>query len=131
MLVRKLRVEVYRNLKSKKTPLYSIRSCKSGIVLAHVDHVCLANVKFVCLKTGRDKVRSTKQKNVHAFLVGDVEFHSMARWIEHKMPVHHAVYNPYKNDTWEVNSKPVAKADMAVLSFVDGKSVVMVRGING
>lgn len=62
------RVMVYYNL-HKHT--FSIQ--KSGIVITHADFVRLTDVEFRVREGGKEKVRQEKRKNVHAFVIGNLE----------------------------------------------------------
>ena len=61
-------VQVYRNLTKK---CYSIR--QNGQVVAHSDKLCLSDAKFIVNEKGRDKVRKTGRKQVHAWLFGMIK----------------------------------------------------------
>ena len=45
---------------------------QGNIVVAHVDTINLKSVSFKVSETGRQRVIATKQKNVHAYVVGEV-----------------------------------------------------------
>lgn len=61
-------VQVYRNLTKK---CYSIR--QFGQVVAHSNSLCLANAKFIVNEVGRDRVRKTGRKQVHAVVEGYIK----------------------------------------------------------
>lgn len=60
-------MEVYRH---NRKNCYSVRLNKK--VVAHVRAIRLENVEFVVSEAGRQRVLRTGQKNVHAFMRGDV-----------------------------------------------------------
>lgn len=60
-------VEVYRNLHNN---LFSIRSKKSRLVLAHGENFALFNAVTKVSESGRQKVIREKRKNVHAWVSG-------------------------------------------------------------
>jgi len=64
-----MRAKVYFNL---HTSTWSIKDCETGLVMGHADKVCLINVVPQVSQAGRNRVLIEKQKNVHAYLVGDV-----------------------------------------------------------
>ena len=102
------RVFVYRNLHRK---CYSVKSLKTGRVIAHVDSIDLINVRFKVSEAGRQRVIREKQKNVHAGVVGyiaDVSLLSQSSKV---------TYNPYKFDTFirRDNELPVYEAKIAHL----------------
>lgn len=81
------RVFVYRNLHRK---CYSVKSMQTGRVLFHADDITLVNVKFRVGKAGRERVLRTKQKNVHAGVVGYIaDVSLLCQSIK-------VTYNPYK-----------------------------------
>jgi len=81
------RVYVYRNLHKK---CYSVKCLTTNRVILHTNNICLSNVKFRVGKKGREKVIATKQKNVHAGVVGYITNDSL-----HNANVV-VKYNPYK-----------------------------------
>jgi len=95
------RVYVYRNLTNN---CWSLKSLKTGRVLAHAGNLTLKDVIFKVSEAGRQRVIRDKRKNVHAGIVGTV-MGPVARedWINssgvpaRKIPV---TYNPYKGPTF-------------------------------
>lgn len=83
-----VQVEVYRNLNNGK---YSIR--QRGLVVAHSDTIHLKNVTFVVRKAGKEKAIETKQRNVHAFVKGYLDYNSKALYDSFMIQVK---YNPFK-----------------------------------
>ena len=74
----------------------------SGIVVLKADYVRLKNVKFLVGEKGKEKVRSVKQKNVHAYVTGTLIDYCEYPCDEIPTPSSDKVvtYNPYKNDTF-------------------------------
>jgi hypothetical protein len=62
------RVKVYRNLHKGA---FSIQDAKSKLVIAYGDGFLLSDVNMNVSKYGRNRVLETKQKCVHAYIVGD------------------------------------------------------------
>ena len=91
------RVMVYYNL-HKHT--FSV-TYKSKVIL-HADYVKLKDVEFRVRQGGKEKVRSEKQKNVHAFVIGDLldycEF--PCENIPNEPTDKVVTYNPYKYDSF-------------------------------
>jgi len=88
------KVRVYMNLhqtKRKGTPVYSVKSARTGLVLCHPDYVCLKDVTFKVSEAGRHRVLREKQKNVHAFVCGSVGHVSNAT-----KRLKSITYNPYR-----------------------------------
>lgn len=91
------RVMVYYNL-HKHT--FSV-TYKSKVIL-HADYVKLGDVEFRVRKGGKEKVRTEKSKNVHAFVIG--ELLDYCQFPCEKMPSDDdnkvVTYNPYKYDSF-------------------------------
>ena len=71
-------------------------------VIMHADYVKLGDVEFSVRKGGKEKVRSEKSKNVHAFVIG-----RLLDYCEYpcdELPVTDSnrivTYNPYKHDSF-------------------------------
>ena len=61
------KVRVYWNLHKH---IWSIVSCKSGLVIDYMKYLTLFDAKFVVWLSGQKRVREEGKKNVHAFAVG-------------------------------------------------------------
>jgi len=89
------RVQVYWNIRLGR---YSVR--QSGRVIDHVDTIVLRDVRFNVAPAGRDKVRATGVKNVHATVTGfiDADMHDylLIDCNDHDF----VAYNPFKYDTF-------------------------------
>ena len=93
------RVQVYYNIRRGD---YSVR--QSGRVIDHVDSIALSDVRFNVAPAGRDKVRATGVKNVHATVTGyivdnpyrDGDF--LYTNVRHSIDVDYVAYNPFKYD---------------------------------
>lgn len=109
-------VSVYWNLHKD---VWSIRS-KSGLVVMHAVAFHMSNCRFVVREGGRQRVIRTKQKEVHAFVKGNITdglIKPPADWIRVR-------YNPYQVATFvTVDGKPVLSASEAILTS-DGKVFV-------
>ena len=82
-------VEVYRNLHRN---CYSIK--QDGLVKAHTKYVTLDNCTFHVNANGRERVRKTKRKEVHAWIKGYIS--ECTDWPTNEL--NRIYYNPYKND---------------------------------
>ena len=104
------RVMVYYNL-HKHT--FSVRY--NNKIILHSDYVKLENVEFRVRLGGKDRVRSEKQKNVHAFVIGDLM--DFCEYPCEDIPIPSsdvvATYNPYKHDSfvYKGTDEPVYSAD--------------------
>jgi hypothetical protein len=67
-----MRTRVYRNLHNGKWSLQQ-KINGSWLVVAHCDHVLLSNCELKVSEAGRQRVIKEKKKNVHAFIIGDLE----------------------------------------------------------
>ena len=119
-----MRAKVYFNLHNSK---WSIKDCATNKVVGHADKVCLSNVVPLVSEAGRRRVLRDKEKNVHAFLVGDLvhveNFKSYrGRWADAihgeypTVPKNGTVitYNPYKFTNFVVadTSEPIQSVKM-------------------
>jgi hypothetical protein len=91
------RVMVYYNL-HKQT--FSI-TYKSKVIM-HADYVKLGDVEFRVRKGGKERVRSEKSKNVHAFVIGDLIDFCEYPCDDIPTPSSDMIltYNPYKHDSF-------------------------------
>ena len=71
-------------------------------VIMHADYVKLGDVEFRVRQGGKEKVRSEKSKNVHAFVIGKLLNYCEYPCDEMPTPSSDKVvtYNPYKHDTF-------------------------------
>ena len=81
-------VDVYRNLHKN---CYSIK--QDGLVKAHAQKLSLEQCTFHVNEKGRDRVRKTKRKEVHAWVRGRLSNESGA-----PIPYNRIHYNPYETD---------------------------------
>lgn len=123
-------VEVYRNL-NQPGITYSVRSTCADrynrLVIAHVAGIVLSDVEFRVSVAGRDRVRQTGRKNVHALVRGEVVAVKDLR--PRRSQSHQLItgtpwnptpsgclikYNPYKYDTFVVaeTNSPIYRCDM-------------------
>ena len=91
------KVKVYYNLQ-KHT--FSVTYDEKVIIYA--DYVKLGDVEFRVRKGGKERVRSEKSKNVHAFVIGKLLDYCEYPCDEIPTPSSDKVvtYNPYKYDTF-------------------------------
>ena len=71
-------------------------------VIMYADYVKLGDVEFRVRQGGKEKVRSEKSKNVHAFVIGKLLDYCEYPCDEMPTPSSDKVvtYNPYKHDTF-------------------------------
>jgi len=86
-------VKLYRNL-HKAGVVYSVMDAETGLVLGHTDQARLTWGRFEVSAAGRERVRRTGKKTVHAFVNGYWSSDGYgAGWEERGRAV---TYNPYK-----------------------------------
>ena len=83
-------------------------------VIMHADYVKLGDVEFRVRKGGRERVRSEKSKNVHAFVIGTLlEYCEYpCDYIPNPPSYKIVTYNPYKHDSfvYKNSEEPVYRA---------------------
>ena len=87
------RVQVYYNIRRGH---YSGR--QDGRVIDHVESINLRHARFNVAPAGRDKVRATGVKNVHATVTGFILGYGSLEFGFHKSDA--VAYNPFKYDTF-------------------------------
>ena len=149
----RLKVRVYFNLHRKCFSIKADEGPAKGKVIAHADDVILGNVTSKVSETGRDRVRRTKRKEVHAYVCGellawtgpnayateaalkpglpfplcgcwDVVDTGMAKLIDRQGV--NLTYNPYTHDHFKLASGAAfLKARYCLLSTVMGRKVLV------
>ena len=99
-----MRVRIYRNL-NKGGLSVQTKQGKSWKVTDYVLHVVLTNCIFKVREGGRQKVLKDKQKNVHAYVEGDLLSTEEKTFLNTMAP--EPYYNPYKQNCFTINGKPV------------------------
>jgi hypothetical protein len=128
-----MRVDVYRNLNVRKHRAFSIRH-KGRVVAVHYERLApifLAGVKYVVNPAGRERVRRTGRKNVHAFVRGELrDFREAGPVVFSVFPGTHLTYDPRKNETFVSSIKgPVEASEWATVQAADQHSAVFAHGI--
>ena len=100
---------IYRNL-NRKGVVWSVKNLSTGLIAELAYKVLIKNVLFKVSKPGQARVRLSKRKNVHAYVSGDTidEEPSDILWTR-------AYYNPYTNDSFVSDGKPISTAKYARL----------------
>lgn len=121
------KVDVYRNLHKD---CYSIKSRESdtyGEVVDHCDRVCIEDAEFVVRESGRDRVRSSGRKNVHAFVRGVVSDRMDVVGVD-------VTYDPFEYDSFVVkhSEEPIRRAERVLLdeSGVNATGIVLASSSN-
>lgn len=103
-------VYVYFNLHKH---CFSVKSMKTGLVVAHTNDITLSLATFKVSEAGRLRVLREKRKNVHAGVIGFYQKdHALSIYFSHQ-----ATYNPYFYESFVERStkKPVWSADLVRL----------------
>ena len=87
------KVRVYWNLHKD---VWSVRSCKSGLVIDHKPHMTIKDGYFSVWKSGQKRVREEGKKNVHAFAVGYIVENNHNNF--NPIDWDRVKYNPYTDD---------------------------------
>ena len=121
MLKNGMRVRVYWNLHKNK---YSVQDAKTNRVVAHVSAIALQDCKLTIRKSGQERARKEGRKNVHAFVTGT--FYSDRRF-KNAWEVcggKQVKYNPYKNDTFMRENKPIHTSPTITMGTYDDRPIV-------
>lgn len=121
------RVMCYWNLHRK---CFSLKSTKTGRVIAHRQHVTLFNATTRVSEAGRQRVIREKRKNVHAGIVGEVDLSgpdATVIWPELVYGSRRITYNPYKGPNFVHDDlTPVSGEFTAMLSTNGTKPVIYI-----
>ena len=96
-----------------------------GIVVLKADYVRLENVRFLVGEKGKEKVRSVKQKNVHAYVTGTLVDYCEFPCENIPNPESNIVikYNPYFDDTFVIKKtrEPIFRANEVEMINLEDK----------
>tara|TARA_R100001594_G_scaffold137505_1_gene180601 strand:- start:57 stop:431 length:375 start_codon:yes stop_codon:yes gene_type:complete len=91
-----MRVEVYRNLHKQLWSVRALEGPHKGRVIARCAELVIHGPTFHVQPAGREKVRKTRRKNVHAFVRGVFDEGIATS----KLGGYAITYNPYRHDTF-------------------------------
>ena len=104
-----MKVMVYYNLNK-----HTFSVTHNSKVIMYVDYVKLKDVEFRVRQGGKEKVRSEKRKNVHAFVIGELLEYSEYPSKDILTPSSNEIitYDPYKYDSFVFKNteEPVYRA---------------------
>lgn len=102
-----MKVDAYLNLNRDCISIRSRESEDYGTVVAHRPRLTVVNAEFVVQPAGRERVRETGVKNVHAFVRG--EWDDSVKVMDGEK----VTYNPYEYDSFvhAESEEPVARAE--------------------
>jgi len=131
-----MKVFVYRNLNKKCISIKFLEGEHKGKVVFHASSVKLKNVIYKCNEKGRERVLATKQKNVHAGLIGELvgieilEIRYKSNYPKNfnskKSNYSIVTYNPYKHNSfvYKENNKNIYKSDFAEIIINKNQFIV-------
>lgn len=113
-----MRVFVYRNLKKNCYSIKALEGERKGRVIAHAHTLELENVTFKVNLSGRERVRRTGHKTVHAGVVGQLVSTDQIGYDPTKYG-ENVYYNPYKVEqfTSTLTGQTVNQARIAYLGL--------------
>lgn len=104
------------NLSNKlKSPYFSIKDVKTGLVIGHDTKIMLKDATFKVLESGRQRVIKTGRKNVHAGAVG-----FLTNEPPKELPIN-VTYNPYKYNSFVVKNTEEPIHNAKLVAFIDRK----------
>ena len=115
------KVRVYWNLHKL---IWSIVSCKSGLVIDYKKYLTLRDGYYTIWESGQKRVREEGKKNVHAFAAGRYSLkNGLAAYTKGARKV---TYNPYVNETFVFaeTGEPVTDAYVVTMGTWQGKPSV-------
>jgi hypothetical protein len=103
------KVKVYLNLNMMGR--FSIQDHKTGLVVGYANSVLLKDVQFRISKSGQERARRERRRNVHAVAVGIFLAADQERPEELRRT---GYYNPFRVDTFvdEETQKPIHEAEL-------------------
>ncbi len=118
-----MRVQVYWNIAKR---IWSVRDKTTGRVVLHLPALVLDDCKLKVQQGGRARVLREKQKNIHAFVEGDLVAEGTTPdailGIFGTLPAQSesVTYNPYKHESFVVRATgaPIFTAPRAILTSV-------------
>ena len=118
-----LKVYVYYNIRKQTFSVKALEGEFKGLVILHSDYVSLIDCEFRVSEKGRQKVLETKQKNIHAAIVGRLT-DDYTGAITHSCKV---TYNPYKYENFVdcMTHDAIHEADHTLLYMVDKAPQIM------
>jgi len=95
-----MKVAVYWNFHKKTFSIQSREKDSYGKVIRHANSVVINSPKFVVRQAGRERVLKEGVKNVHAFVVGSLEWASNELY--QLKGGRKIIYNPYKYNSFVI-----------------------------
>lgn len=109
-----MKVKVYFNLHKK---MFSVVDFSTGKVVDHRYGLSLNDAVFRVQQGGRNRVLRERKKNVHAYILGDLDLsYAIPQTVE-------VTYNPYKYDSFvsKEDGHPISRAKKVFLRVENKK----------
>jgi hypothetical protein len=120
-----MKVFVYYNLRKHVWSVKALEGPDKGRVIAHNRYVILRNAYGKVSQAGRERVLREKRKNVHAGIVGEMDFGTA---VGIPQTLYKVTYNPYKYDSFVYAGSEEPWKDTADLAFFFPGRIVEVTG---
>lgn len=119
-----MKVRVYFNFKLKKFSIQCHIKGKGWRLLRHSHKVYLSNVELKVYENGRQRVLKTKEKNVHAYVIG-----TLVPSPPINLGFKPITYNPYKFKSFILveNQTPVFGGESVVMEVNNGVPSVKLK----
>ena len=120
-----MKAAVYWNLHKDCFSIQSREKGSYGKVVAHAESVAVDLPEFVVRQAGRERVLKEGKKNVHAFVVGEVDYDSFYN-LGHGTKI---TYNPYKFNSFVIadTKEQVGSPSVAIMGIVNNKPLIEVH----
>lgn len=116
------RVQVYRNLHNG---LFSIKDKKTGLVVAHGNHIHLNDCSAVISLPGQKRAHRTRIRNVHAWIegtyMGILDLSDIYNFIYVPRELY---YNPFDTDTFIDSTTGEPPESLDRVYFYGGKAYI-------
>jgi hypothetical protein len=133
-----MEVKVYRNLHKSCWSVVALKGDYAGKVIAHADEVQLTHANFKVSEAGRQRVLAERQKNIHAFVSGDLHAWNgvkMRRETDVECPGGECIsifpgmdrsvsYNPYRGGTFFDVGTGTAVTDSPFVALTSDREVI-------
>ena len=119
-----MKVAVYFNLHKKTFSVKALEGANKGRVVFHSDNVTLTDAIFKVSEAGRQRVLQEKRKNVHAYVIGQLQSLDDVRVVGEKI-----TYNPYLYNTFvtSFNKTAVTNAKEVFMFCSEKRSNIFAR----
>jgi hypothetical protein len=119
-----MKVAVYFNLHKKTFSVKALEGANKGRVVFHSDNVTLTDAVFKVSEAGRQRVLKEKRKNVHAYVIGQLQSLDAVQVVGEKI-----TYNPYLYNTFvtSFNKTPVTNAKEVFMFCAEKRSNIFAR----